>query len=117
MPSDVPTLSTDQSVEHLRRELTEAREQQAATAEIVRVMTAPRSIAGSVTIIRVWPVMGTAQSSKSSCAPVALCRVVNQPLAERCLRRRPSTYLMLSKFLLRPQLSSNGEGWAATAPR
>jgi len=39
MPSDVPTLSTDQSVEHLRCELTEAREQQAATTEILRVIS------------------------------------------------------------------------------
>ena len=35
MPSDVSTISDDQSVEELRRELAEAREQQAATAEIL----------------------------------------------------------------------------------
>ena len=35
MPSDVSTITDDQSVEELRRELAEAREQQAATAEIL----------------------------------------------------------------------------------
>ena len=36
MPSKVSIVSGDQSVEELRRELVAAREQQAATAEIVR---------------------------------------------------------------------------------
>src|SRR5262245_18296192 len=35
MPSEVPTVTGDQSLEALRRELAEAREQQAATAEIL----------------------------------------------------------------------------------
>src|SRR5215471_18416608 len=39
MPSEVPTISGDHSVEELRRELAEAREQQAATAEILRVIS------------------------------------------------------------------------------
>ena len=43
MPSEVSTISGDQSVEELRRELAEAREQQAATAEILS------SISSSVT--------------------------------------------------------------------
>ena len=43
MPSDVSTITDDQSVEQLRRELAEAREQQAATAEILA------SISSSVT--------------------------------------------------------------------
>jgi two-component system, NtrC family, sensor kinase len=39
MPSEVSTVSGDQSAEELRRELAEAREQQAATAEILRVIS------------------------------------------------------------------------------
>src|SRR5262249_53731011 len=39
MPSQVPTAFDHQSVEQLRRELAEAREQQAATAEILRVIS------------------------------------------------------------------------------
>src|SRR5262249_28012894 len=39
MPSEVPTISGDHSVEELRRELAEAREQQATTAEILRVIS------------------------------------------------------------------------------
>src|SRR5262249_2078837 len=39
MPSDVSTMSGGQSVEELRRELAEAREQQAATAEILQVIS------------------------------------------------------------------------------
>ena len=39
MPPVVSTVSGDQSVEELRRELAEAREQQAATAEILRVIS------------------------------------------------------------------------------
>src|SRR5215475_4366834 len=39
MPSEVSTVSGDQSVEELRRELAEAREQQAATAGILRVIS------------------------------------------------------------------------------
>jgi signal transduction histidine kinase len=39
MPSEVPTVAGHQSVEELRRELVEAREQQAATAEILRVIS------------------------------------------------------------------------------
>jgi GAF domain-containing protein len=39
MPSEVSTVSGGQSVEELRRELAEAREQQAATAEILRVIS------------------------------------------------------------------------------
>jgi transcriptional regulator with GAF, ATPase, and Fis domain len=39
MPTAVATVSGDESVEELRRELTEAREQQAATAEILRVIS------------------------------------------------------------------------------
>ena len=39
MPSEVSTVGGDQSVEELRRELAEAREQQAATAEILRVIS------------------------------------------------------------------------------
>src|SRR5262245_1014488 len=39
MPSEVSTVSDDQSVEEPRRELAEAREQQAATAEILRVIS------------------------------------------------------------------------------
>jgi two-component system, NtrC family, sensor kinase len=39
MPSEVSTVSADQSAEELRRELAEAREQQAATAEILRVIS------------------------------------------------------------------------------
>src|SRR5262245_9261237 len=39
MPSEVSTFSGDQSVEELRRELADAREQQAATAEILRVIS------------------------------------------------------------------------------
>src|SRR5262245_33284738 len=39
MPSEVSTVSGGQSVEDLRRELAEAREQQAATAEILRVIS------------------------------------------------------------------------------
>jgi GAF domain-containing protein/anti-sigma regulatory factor (Ser/Thr protein kinase) len=39
MPPEVSTVSGDQSVEELRRELAEAREQQAATAEILRVIS------------------------------------------------------------------------------
>src|SRR5215813_2340201 len=39
MPSEVSTVSGDQSVELLRRELAEAREQQSATAEILRVIS------------------------------------------------------------------------------
>jgi GAF domain-containing protein len=39
MPSETPTTSADQSVEELRRELAEAREQQAATSEILRVLS------------------------------------------------------------------------------
>src|SRR5262249_25671899 len=39
MPSDVATGIGDQSVEELRRELADAREQQAATAEILRVIS------------------------------------------------------------------------------
>jgi GAF domain-containing protein len=39
MPSETSTTCVDQSVKELRRELTEAREQQAATAEILRVIS------------------------------------------------------------------------------
>jgi len=39
MPSEVPAISGDQSVEALRRELAEAREQQAATAEILAAIS------------------------------------------------------------------------------
>ena len=39
MPSEVSTVADDQSVEELRRELVAAREQQAATAEILRVIS------------------------------------------------------------------------------
>jgi two-component system, NtrC family, sensor kinase len=39
MPSETSTGCADQSVEELRRELAEAREQQAATAEILRVIS------------------------------------------------------------------------------
>jgi GAF domain-containing protein/anti-sigma regulatory factor (Ser/Thr protein kinase) len=39
MPSETSTTSADQSVDELRRELAEAREQQAATAEILRVIS------------------------------------------------------------------------------
>jgi GAF domain-containing protein len=39
MSTEVSTVGRDQSVEGLRRELTEAREQQAVTAEILRVIT------------------------------------------------------------------------------
>jgi signal transduction histidine kinase len=39
MPSEVSTVSGDQSAEEQRRELNEAREQQAATAEILRVIS------------------------------------------------------------------------------
>jgi GAF domain-containing protein/anti-sigma regulatory factor (Ser/Thr protein kinase) len=39
MPSETSTTSADQSVEELRRELAEAREQQAATAEILEVIS------------------------------------------------------------------------------
>jgi signal transduction histidine kinase len=39
MPSEVSTVAGDQSVEELRRELAEAREHQAATAEILRVIS------------------------------------------------------------------------------
>src|SRR5262245_16841825 len=39
MPSEVSTFNDDQSVEELRRELADAREQQAATAEILRVIS------------------------------------------------------------------------------
>jgi hypothetical protein len=39
MPSEASTVSGDQSVEELRRALAEAREQQAATAEILRAMS------------------------------------------------------------------------------
>src|SRR6516165_7786964 len=39
MPSEISTVRGDQSVEELRRELAEAREQQAATAEIMGVIS------------------------------------------------------------------------------
>jgi hypothetical protein len=39
MPSEVSTVSGDRSVKDLERELAEAREQQAATAEILRVIS------------------------------------------------------------------------------
>jgi two-component system, NtrC family, sensor kinase len=39
MPSETSTTCADQSVEEVRRELAEAREQQAATAEILRVIS------------------------------------------------------------------------------
>jgi two-component system NtrC family sensor kinase len=39
MPSEAPTLSSDPSVEELRRELVEARQQQAATAGILAAMS------------------------------------------------------------------------------
>jgi hypothetical protein len=39
MPSEVITASGDQSVKELRRELAEAREQQAATAEILAAIS------------------------------------------------------------------------------
>src|SRR5262245_8469903 len=39
MPSEVSTVGGNQSVEELRRELTEAREQQAATAQILRTIS------------------------------------------------------------------------------
>src|SRR5215470_15531678 len=39
MPTEMSTVSADQSVEELRRELAEAREQQSATAEILRVIS------------------------------------------------------------------------------
>src|SRR5262249_45827730 len=39
MSPEASTIGGDQSVEQLRRELTEAREQQAATAEILRVIS------------------------------------------------------------------------------
>src|SRR5690348_8883637 len=39
MPSETSTTSADQSVEELRRELAEAREQQAATSDILRVIS------------------------------------------------------------------------------
>src|SRR5215831_8935728 len=39
MPSEVPTVGGEQSFEELRRELAESREQQAATADILRVIS------------------------------------------------------------------------------
>jgi signal transduction histidine kinase len=39
MPSEVSTVAGEQSVQELRRELAEAREQQAATAEILRIIS------------------------------------------------------------------------------
>ena len=39
MPSEVSTIGGDQSVEEIRRELAEAREQQAATAEILAAIS------------------------------------------------------------------------------
>src|SRR5215475_6554091 len=39
MPSEVSTINGDQSVEALRRELAEARDHQAATSEILRVIS------------------------------------------------------------------------------
>jgi two-component system, NtrC family, sensor kinase len=39
MTSETSTISADQSLEELRRELAEAREQEAATAEILRVIS------------------------------------------------------------------------------
>src|SRR5262245_52536845 len=39
MPSEVSTVGGDRSTEELRRELGEARDQQAATAEILRVIS------------------------------------------------------------------------------
>jgi signal transduction histidine kinase len=43
MPSEVSTVTGDQSVEALRRELAEAREQQAATADILKVISSSPS--------------------------------------------------------------------------
>jgi hypothetical protein len=39
MPSEVPTVGGEQSFEELRRELAESREQQTATADILRVIS------------------------------------------------------------------------------
>src|SRR5262249_29492317 len=39
MPSEVSTISGDESIGRLQRELVEAREQQAATAEILKVIS------------------------------------------------------------------------------
>ena len=43
MPSQLTSAGADQSVEELRRELAEARKQQAATAEVLRVISSSPS--------------------------------------------------------------------------
>ena len=43
MPSEVSTVSADQPVEELRRELVEAREQLVATSDILRLISSSRT--------------------------------------------------------------------------
>src|SRR5262245_2659996 len=82
MPAETSVVSGDQSMEELRRELAEAREQQAATAEILRVVS--RS---PMELQRVF--VDIARAAARLCDYVAIYQVDGDVL-RRVARQRPN---------------------------